>query len=440
MSRRNGSRRGRPSGGRRGRRGPTRQPQGTPLAGQRFVVDVEDVAHGGHCVARHDGRVVFVRHALPGEQVVVEVTSGTDRTSFLRADAVEVLRAAPQRREAPCPVAGPGGCGGCDWQHTDAAFGRELKARVVREQLRRLAGLDLPVTVEQVPGDEAGLRWRTRLELAVDDAGRAGLHPHRSHEVIPVTDCLIATEEVAGSGALGSEGHSGVRSLDVAATSTGEVVVTPRPSREPVPVVHEQVELPGHTLDLAVDATGFWQVHPGAARTLVTAVVDGLRPRQGELVTDLYAGVGLFAAELARRVGPRGEVVAVEGDRRAAEHAAGNLAPVPWARAEHADVTHWVAGEPDALTQSDLVVLDPPRTGAGKDVMAALLAGRPRAVAYVACDPAALARDLATAHTLGYQVDSLRAYDLFPMTHHVECVAVLTPTDAPPGIEPLDPS
>lgn len=433
------SRRGRPQHGRRGRRGPTRQPQGTSLVGQRFVVDVEDVAHGGHCVARHDGRVVFVRHTLPGEQVVVEVTSGTDRTSFLRADAVEVLRAAPQRREAPCPVAGPGGCGGCDWQHTDAAFGRELKARVVREQLRRLAGLDLPVTVEQVPGDEEGLRWRTRLELAVDDAGRAGLHPHRSHEVIPVEDCLIATPAVVGSGAVGSEGNRGVRALDVAATSTGEVVVTPRPSRDPAPVVHEQVALRGHTLDFALDATGFWQVHPGAARTLVTAVLDGLRPRQGELVTDLYAGVGLFAAELARRVGPTGQVIAVEGDRRAAEHAGDNLAGVPWAEAVHADVTRWVTEEPEPLAQSDLVVLDPPRTGAGKDVLTALLAGRPRAVAYVACDPAALARDLATAKTLGYQVDSLQAYDLFPMTHHVECVAVLTPTEGPPELEPLDP-
>ncbi|BDZ57822.1 hypothetical protein GCM10025872_14790 [Barrientosiimonas endolithica] len=150
-----------------------------------------------------------------------------------------------------------------------------------------------------------------------------------------------------------------MRALDVAATSTGEVVVTPRPSRDPAPVVHEQVALRGHTLDFALDATGFWQVHPGAARTLVTAVLDGLRPRQGELVTDLYAGVGLFAAELARRVGPTGQVIAVEGDRRAAEHAGDNLAGVPWAEAVHADVTRWVTEEPEPLAQSDLVVLDP---------------------------------------------------------------------------------
>lgn len=415
-------RRGRARGRRPGRTGP-RAPQGTPWAGRRLELTVEDVAHGGHCVARHEGRVVFVRHTLPGERVVATVTSGTDRSSFLRADATEVLDPAPQRRDAPCPVSGPGGCGGCDWQHTDAAFGRELKGRVVAEQLRRIAGLDRAVAVEAVPGDVDGLRWRTRLELAVGQDGRAGLRGHRSHGVVTVEDCLIATESVVGTGVLNAEHESGVRAVEVVGPSEGKPVVLP--SGTDVPVVHERVSLDDHDLIFAVDADGFWQVHPGAARVLLETVGGALGVRPGERVVDLYSGVGLFAAELARAVGPDGVVTAVEGDRRATEHAHINLAGTS-ARAVHADVTAWALEAPE-LAAADVVVLDPPRTGAGREVTQAVLAGRPRAVAYVACDPAALARDLATAHEAGYVLEDLRAFDIFPMTHHVECVALLVP-------------
>lgn len=368
--------------------------------------------------------MVFVRHALPGERVVATLTSGTDRSAFLRADAVEVLDASPRRRRAPCPVSGPGGCGGCDWQHTDAAYGRELKARVVTEQLHRLAGMNREVEVEAVPGDEDGLRWRTRLDVAIDHEGRAGLRKHRSHDVIPTDDCLIATGDVLSTGVLRERHDSGVNALEVVAPSLGDPVVVA--AGADTPVVQEQVRLAAHELTLEVDATGFWQVHPGAARTLVEAVVDGLRPRTGERVVDLYAGVGLFAAELARHVGPAGAVTAVEGDAPAAAHARNNLATTPWAESVQADVTAWTARAED-LAQADLVVLDPPRTGAGREVTRALLAGHPRAVAYVACDPAALARDLATALDAGYQLADLRSFDLFPMTHHVECVALLVP-------------
>ncbi|MBV9097710.1 MAG: class I SAM-dependent RNA methyltransferase, partial [Frankiaceae bacterium] len=147
-----------------------------------MIVEVERVAHGGVCVAHApDGRVVFVRHALPGEQVRIEVTE--ERSSYLRADAVEVLRASPSRVVPPCPYAGPGRCGGCDWQHVALPRQRQLKAELVTEQLRRLAGLDREVVVEQVPGDTDGLRWRTRVQFAVDRQGRAGLHRHRSHDL-----------------------------------------------------------------------------------------------------------------------------------------------------------------------------------------------------------------------------------------------------------------
>jgi tRNA/tmRNA/rRNA uracil-C5-methylase (TrmA/RlmC/RlmD family) len=356
---------------------------------------VGPVAHGGHCVARvgAQGRVVFVRHALPGERVVVEVTEGTEGDRFWRGDAVEVLEPSVDRVPPPCPYAGPDRCGGCDFQHVALARQRLLKAEVVREQLARLAGLDVEVTVEEVPGppphEHDGLRWRTRQRyvalrdgssLASSGTGsevRRGMRKHRSHDVIEVDDCLIA----------GAPASHLVRGLSY-----------------------------------EVESGGFWQVHPGAPEVLVDTVLAFLSPRPGESALDLYAGVGLFARFLAEAVGPE-RVTLVEGDPRACAHAEAN---VPRATVLPGDVATVLAGLP--AEPVDLVVLDPPRDGARRTVVEAVTARRPRAVAYVACDPAALARDVATFAEQGYRLERLRAFDLFPMTHHVECVALVIPT------------
>jgi tRNA/tmRNA/rRNA uracil-C5-methylase (TrmA/RlmC/RlmD family) len=174
-----------------------------------------------------------------------------------------------------------------------------------------------------------------------------------------------------------------------------------------------------------VRADGFWQVHPGAPDTLVDAVVDGLAPAAGEAVLDLYAGVGLFAGALADRVGPAGSVVAVESDRGAVADAGRNLRDLPQVRVEAGRVE--VVLRRLGLASVDLVVLDPPRAGAGAAVVGDVAALAPRAVAYVACDPAALARDVRTFAAAGYRLTTLRVLDAFPMTGHVECVAILTP-------------
>jgi tRNA/tmRNA/rRNA uracil-C5-methylase (TrmA/RlmC/RlmD family) len=376
------------------------------------LLDVERVAHGGMCVAHaDDGRVVFVRHTAPGERVRVEVTE--ERRSYLRADAVEVLRPSAARVAPPCPWAGPGKCGGCDWQHLALEEQRRLKAQVVSEQLRRLAGLDREVDVEAVPGDVDGLGWRTRVRFAVDARGRAGLHRHRSPEVEPIGDCLIAHPGVDARGIVAAEWR-GRTEVQVEVTSTGDRAVTPLPGRASRATVREAVG--GTTWQLPVG--GFWQVHPGAV-TVLRDVVDGFTAaRPGEQCLDLYAGVGVFADVLARRTGPS-TVTAVESDRRAV---AAGTAALPAVRFVAARVESWL---PSNSTGVDVVVLDPPRKGAGRAVMTALAAREPRCICYVACDPAALARDLATAAQEGYALTRLRAFDLFPMTAHVECVAVL---------------
>ena len=387
-----------------------RKARGASRVGERFEAEVGPVAHGGHCIDRvatdspaTETRVVFVRHAVPGERVVVKITEGTDGDRFWRGDAVEVLEPSPDRVEPPCPYAGPGLCGGCDFQHVSVERQRDLKASVVREQLARLAKLDVPVVVEPVEGDEHGLRWRTRVQFAQTSRGELGMRAHRSHRVIPVDDCLISRKDArvvrpAGAGV--------VRTPD-AETAVHEHVATERFGS------HEY----------AVEADGFWQVHPGAPRVLVETVLSMLAPRPGEKVMDLYSGVGLFTRFLADAVGPGGRVVAVEGDRTATGHARDNLAGCRHVSLECGSVDRVLAASYDE--PFDLVVLDPPREGARRKVVEQIADRAPRAVAYVACDPAALARDLATFAELGYSLGALRAFDLFPMTHHVECVALL---------------
>ena len=428
---------------------PVQQDVGTDVE-----LEVGPVAHGGHCVARHEGRVVFVRHALPGERVRARLTDTGEDARFWRADAVEVLEASPDRVVPPCPFAGPGLCGGCDWQHAAPAAQRRLKADVVREQLSRLAGLDLDVQVEPVDGPGvdvgAGLGWRTRVQLAATPDGRLGFRRHRSHDVQVVDDCLIASPGVRALG-LPDEHWPGVSAVEAVVPAEGEdslVLVTPaRPGRRPrlprvdgaasVAVagpegaerlrgrtwVSEHVELPGGGRDFRVTGSGFWQVHPGAARTLTAAVHEALAPRPGERALDLYAGAGLFAASLAQQVGADGSVLAVEGDARSVKDARRNLHDLPQVAVRQDRVDGRLGGAEAA----DVVVLDPPRTGARRAVVEAVAALGPRAVAYVACDPAALARDVAYFAAVGYVLRSVRAFDIFPQTSHVECVALLTP-------------
>jgi tRNA/tmRNA/rRNA uracil-C5-methylase (TrmA/RlmC/RlmD family) len=391
------------------------------LVGEKYDVEVGPVAHGGHCVARHDGRVIFVRHTLPGERVTVQITDGDEESRFLRADAVAVLDASPDRVAPACPYSGPGRCGGCDFQHVDLAAQRALKASVVREQLQRLAGLDVPVTVEAVPGDNGGLGWRTRLQFAVDPSGQAGLRKHHSHEVVPVDVCPIGHPDLPAVGTLPWPGASSVEAIVSAAGEQLRIIEhRGRTSYDGPRIVHEHAA----GRDWEVTGSAFWQVHPGAGDTLVEAVLTALAPRRGEHAADLYSGVGLFSAALAERVGENGRVVAVEGDRTAVADAERNLGDLP-------QVEHLVDRVDRALTNGslgadiDLVVLDPPRTGAKRKVVDAVAGLEPRAVAYVACDPAALARDVAIFAERGYRLTSLRAFDLFPMTHHVECVALL---------------
>ncbi|MFJ6249796.1 MULTISPECIES: class I SAM-dependent RNA methyltransferase [unclassified Streptomyces] len=436
--------------------------QNTPvssLVGEEYEVEIGPVAHGGHCIARTEaGRVLFVRHALPGERVLARVTEGEETSRFLRADAVEILDPSKDRVEAPCPFAGPGKCGGCDWQHAKPGAQRRLKGEVIAEQLLRLAGLTpeeagwdgtvMPAEGDKLPAGEVP-QWRTRVQYAIDAEGRAGLRKHRSHDVEAVDHCMIAAQGVSELGVEKRtwEGMASVEAIAASGSNDRQVILTPRPGArlplveldKPVSVmrvdekdggvhrvhgrafVRERADERTHR----VGSGGFWQVHPKAADTLMKAVMQGLLPRKGDTALDLYCGVGLFAGALADRVGDRGAVLGIESGKRAVEDARHNLADFPRVRIEQGKVESVLPRT--GITEVDLIVLDPPRAGAGKQTVHHLTGLGARRIAYVACDPAALARDLGYFGERGYRVRTLRAFDLFPMTHHVECVAILEP-------------
>jgi tRNA/tmRNA/rRNA uracil-C5-methylase (TrmA/RlmC/RlmD family) len=402
--------------------------------GKTVELDVTNIAHGGVSVARLDGRVIFVADAIPGERVRARI-SADSKKSFWRAETVEVLTPSEHRQphvwEAAALDRDPADrAGGAEFGHIALTHQRELKRQVLTDALSRMAKIDRDVTVEALPGDDerGGTGWRTRVRLHVDEAGRPGPYAARSHRVIPVTTLPLATDELAAVAPLGDL-FPGQENVDVLAPSTGGVrlvIGSQKPS-----VITEVVG----EREFRLHDTGFWQVHRAAASTLTSAVqeaivADRFDPTAHNL--DLYGGVGLLAAAVADRFGPTTRITSVESDAAATDFAADNLAEWLGARAETGRVERWAASLAAQATATDrerlaraTVVLDPPRAGAGRDVVDSLVSLAPAQIVYVACDPVAFARDAALFAASGYRIERLRAFDLFPHTHHLEAVATL---------------
>ena len=388
-------------------------------------LDITGIAHGGTFIARHEGRVVFVSDAIPGERVRARITDDA-KSSFWRAETVEVLDASPHRRphvwpEADVSRASDDRAGGADLGHIDLDHQRTLKRQVLSEALDKFAGAGLEAPVVEPVDDTDGTGWRTRVSLHVDADGNVGPYASRSHRVIPVASHPLARPRVAAEARALTNAEPGRIDLVESADGTVHVLRWPEQGRRPkAPVIVERVGKRSYRLD----ADGFWQVHPRAASVLDAAVRSALAGRVDPEQThfDLYGGVGLLASTLADAGAT--DIVTVESSGRATAHARENLADVD-ATAVTARVDRYLAGLPDAAS-AGTVVLDPPRAGAGRAVVEGVHALNPDAVVYVACDPVALARDLGTFRGLGWRVDSLRAFDLFPHSHHVEAVAALS--------------
>jgi tRNA/tmRNA/rRNA uracil-C5-methylase (TrmA/RlmC/RlmD family) len=385
---------------------------------------VERPASGGGVGRMANGQVVFVRNALPGERVLVELSEVTSK--FARGEAIEVLSASTDRVTPPCPYAVPGECGGCDLQHASVPAQSHWKAAIVEEQLRRVAGITRSVAITPAPGSAKGSR--TRLRCGVDEEGRLGLRVARSHELVPLDECWIADERFNEAFA-----HTWRGAKEVELRAIGDGV--------PFAVVNWGDDFDIRTLDglsappnvisrvsvrdfvYNVSPFSFWQSHRDAPEVLVEAVLSMAQPGKGDHVVDLYSGVGLFTMAMAKIVGTTGKVTAVESSPHSVFDARQNAASM-----HHVKVREWQVTPRsinDAVMPGDVVVLDPPRSGVAKGVVEALVRRQPRRIVYVSCDAATFARDLKGLVAGGYQLKELQAFDLFPMTEHVELVALL---------------
>ena len=390
----------------------------TLKTGDLVQVTIEKVAHGGHFIARHDGAVIFVRHAIPGEKCTIQITS--TGSSFNRADVISVEAPSEFRVQAPCSFAHRNGCGGCDFQHISVDHQRTLKSDVIAEQFSRIAKMDLRVDVEEV-GES--IHWRTRAIATTDRNGKLGFYKSRSHSIAPVTDCIICVEGMNFSEIASRDLKGDVR-VEISASNTGERSIALAPTRgeekarltEGPAVLHENVL--GKSLEVSQES--FWQSHKKAPEILTQAILDFAQLKTGEHVLDLYGGVGLFTAAIVEAVGPTGHVDLIEGSKVATADANRNFASLSNITIATGDVAKLLP----RITAADVVVLDPPRDGAGKETVAHIARLAPRAIVYVACDPAALARDTGYLADHSYSLVKVRAFDLFPMTHHIECVAL----------------
>ncbi|MEY4037538.1 MAG: hypothetical protein RL201_919 [Actinomycetota bacterium] len=389
--------------------------------GQRFVVTIEKIAHGGHFIARHLGAVIFVRHAIPGEEVEIEIT-GTG-SSFNRADVVNVIKVSADRVSAPCQFAHRSGCGGCDFQHISLSRQRELKADVISEQFSRIAKKELRIEVEEVGGP---LGYRSRFSAVTTRDGALGFRQARSNKVVPVSDCRILQPEINYQ-ELSNRKWKGDLQVEVSFSSTGERTIATGYTRDESPVrTSEGPDVASYKVNefpLEVSQRSFWQSHKLAPQVLTEVVLKYAAIKAGDHVLDLYGGVGLFTSQFLDLVGESGRIDLVEGSKSATGDALRNFADFASVGIHTGDVEKILP----RFSKADVIVLDPPREGAGKNVVASMVALKPRTIVYVACDPAALARDTAYLETSGYALSEIRAFDLFPMTQHIESVALFQP-------------
>ncbi|WP_159609422.1 class I SAM-dependent RNA methyltransferase [Glutamicibacter sp. JC586] len=428
-------------------------------------VRLGNIAHGGHTVARHEGRVIFVRHGIPGELVSVRLTDSATEAKFWRADVVEVHEASDHRVphfwDAADALKHRDPVGGAEFGHISLEHQRELKSRVAAEQFTRLGGLkaedyNFP-QVQAVAGSADGLGWRTRMSYSVDAGGKLAMSGFRSNELTPIAHMPLAHPAIEASG-IYTVNYSGIDRVEVAVSSADDRTVlvllsevSPGAAAKVAKQFPEGVNVAsfsqrggsaadgkGSLQTLAgspwlnekvlgekfrITGEGFWQVHRTAATLLSERVMDLLDPARGEKIADLYAGAGLFSAPLAKAVGREGRVFSIEGAPGTHADAKKNLRDYSQAtviRGRVEKVLRQVARDADL----DAVVLDPPRTGIDKQVAAELGSSGVSRICYVSCDPASLARDIARLTSRGYELEHMEIHDLYPHTHHMESIGL----------------
>jgi 23S rRNA (uracil1939-C5)-methyltransferase len=387
-------------------------------AGAELEVTVERILPGGVGLAHARGQTVFVALAAPGDRALVRVESVRARLAF--ASVREIIRPSAARVEPPCPYFGR--CGGCDFQQLSYEAQLDAKVEIIRDCLRRVARVEPPAEIAITPSPSTW-RYRSRARWQRDPVrNQLGYYERGSHRVVDVAECPVAAPAVEGRlerlRALMREGRLPEDAQEFEAVE-GDRGVSLTPPVEPEDEREQQRTIAGERYHFGAGC--FFQINHALLEPLVR---EGLGDAAGDTALDLYSGVGLFTLPLARRFA---RVIAVEGNAAAAVYARRNLADAALtnARVETSSVGGWLRENARGLGHADFVLLDPPRAGADAETVSGILALAPRRVSYVSCDPATLARDLRAFTEAGYLINSVRAFDMFPQTHHIETVVHL---------------
>jgi 23S rRNA (uracil1939-C5)-methyltransferase len=408
-----------------------------------ITLTIEKPVSGGRMLARHERQIVLVAGAIPGERVRARVERVTRQVAF--ADTVEVLDASSDRRASGVDWA----CGGSLYAHVAYPRQLQLKSEVVSDAFARIAKMPLATPVSVTGSREDGYRMRARLHAANGTFGffREGTHQlcdaGPTRQLLPetidalqrlqsvlktnVTSCELVENSAADERAVLLETDAiepDLAHVDPVEGITGLVFADHTRAHLSVsygsPFVTDRIAASDGTVELTHHVESFFQGNRYLLPKLIERV---LRQVPAGTVTDLYAGVGLFAVSLAAQ--NRGTIVAVEGDRSSARDLETNAARFgPAIRVEQTSVEGYLRRR--GVPRPDTVVLDPPRTGLSPDAASGLLAFAAPRIVYVSCDPATLARDARKIIDAGYRLDHLEAFDLFPNTAHIETLAVLT--------------
>ncbi len=406
------------------------------------TLELEDMAHGGDAVGRHQGKVVFVPFGIPGESVRVAITR--DKTRFAHARLLEVLSPSPQRVTPPCPYFGT--CGGCQWQHMAYETQLEYKRSIVQAQLQRIAGVS-DTAVRPTAGMPDPWHYRNHMQFTVGGDGRLGFLAPNSHSVVPIEKCLLMHPLLEEMYEALDIDMSGLARLTLrAGIRTGDQMLIFEMGAQQLPEL--EVEMPvsciallpdgtaitlignGHIEErlagrlFRISASSFFQINSHQTEELVRVVSSFLRPGPEDVLVDAYCGVGTFGVTLAAQVA---QVIGIES------HAA-SVADARFNAADHPNMTFVEGPAETALPTlqglaSPLVVLDPPRMGLASEALSAVVSLSPSRVVYVSCDPATLARDVGKFAASGYDLHAVQPIDMFPQTYHIECVALLLPSE-----------
>ena len=383
--------------------------------GDILTLDIGVIAHGGHFIARYNNQVIFVRHAISGEVANVKITSINSKLAF--GDAVEIIKPSKERVKPPCKYSKPGGCGGCDFQHITIEFQQILKKIVIQDQFKRITKIDTdPDIIATDPF--TGLHWRSRLNLSISNNGKTGLYSHKSNQVIEIEECLIAVEKINKSGVFNKNWDNEDR-LSMSVSSENELNISQFGKTILGP---DELKEIADKNTYTISPKSFWQSHKNAPSLLLQQVIKYADIKLGDIVCDLYGGAGLFTTPIAKLTGDTGEVHLVERDNDCIKDAIKMFKNKKNIIIHHGKVEQKLG----KIENIDVIILDPPRTGATKQVIHQIIDKKPKSIIYVSCDPTSLARDAKILLEYDYNLNNLVGLDLFPMTHHIECIASFT--------------